>query len=235
MSRKKRSDASGGEGIERRKHPRLHVEGVSGGFLFSTNAKILNLSLDGMALETSDYLQVGRSYSLKLTQGEEELALNGSVVWCRMMGTTQTEAGDTIPVYSAGLHFDNLLKGTAREVHRFLGSNAVISLEKRLYGRFRLHESETADVDYRASFRVEKISLNGMEVDSDTFVEPDTVLDLEIRIGSNSLTTSGRVVHGTQLEPQPGIESASHLGIEFLDMDEETEKVIQGLIRDAIR
>ena len=50
MTPQKRSGGSGGGGDERRRHPRLPVEGVSGGFLFSTNAKILNLSLDGMAL-----------------------------------------------------------------------------------------------------------------------------------------------------------------------------------------
>ena len=115
-----------------------------------------------------------------------------------------------------------------------LGSNAVVSLEKRLFGRFRLRESETADLGFQASFRVDKISLNGMQVDSDTFVEPETVLDLEIRIGRHSFVTSGRVVHGTRLEPQPGVESASRLGIEFVDMDEETEKAIRKLIRDVI-
>ena len=234
MSRQKGPDASRGDGAERRGHPRLPVEGVSGGFRFSTNARILNLSLDGVALETSDYLQVGRSYSLKLTQGDEELALEGRVVWCRMVGTEHTDEGEAVPVYSAGVQFEDLLSGTAREVHRFLGSNAVISLEKRLFGRFRLHESETADIDHQAAFQVAKISLNGMEIDSDTFVEPDSVLDLEIHIGGKTLTTSGRVVHGRRLEPQPGVESASRLGIEFLDMSEETERAIRDLIRNAI-
>ena len=235
MSPQKRSRGGGGGGAERRRHPRLPVEGVSGGFLFSTNARIPNLSLDGMALETSDYLQVGRSYSLKLAHKEEELSLTGCVVWCRMVGTERSEDGEAVPVYSAGLQFENLLSGTAREVHRFLGSNAVISLEKRLFGRFRLHGGETADVGFQASFRVEKISLNGMEVASDTFVEPETVLDLEMRVGGRSVTTSGRVVHGTRLDPQPGVESASRLGVEFLDMDEKAEQAIKGLIRDAIR
>jgi len=210
------------------------VEGVSGGFLFSTNAKILNLSLDGVALETGGYLHIGRSYSLKLTHGDEELALPGRVVWCRMVGTASGEGGDSTPVYSAGVQFEELLSGTAREVQRFLGGNAVVSPKTRLFGRFRLHSSETADLDYQASFRVEKISLNGMEVDSDTFIEPETVLDLVMRLGSHDLTTSGRVVHGRQLDPQPGVESASRLGIEFLDMSKETKQAIKSLIRTAM-
>ena len=235
MASQKRSDASASGGRERRKHPRLPVEGVSGGFRFSANARILNLSLDGVALETSDYLEIGRSYSLKLTHEEEELALRGRVVWCRMVRTEQTEEGDSVPVFNAGVHFEDLLSGTAREVHRLLGSNAAISLEKRLFGRFRLHEPETADVDLEASFRVAKISLSGMEIDCDIFVEPDSVLDLEMRFAGHNLTTCGRVVHGRRLEPQPGIESASRLGIEFVDMSEETERAITDLIRKAIR
>ena len=235
MPAKKPSESSEAGARERRSHTRLPVEGVSGGFLFSTNARILNLSLDGMALETSDYLQVGRSYTLKLRHEDEELTLRGRVVWCRMVGTAPSESGDAAPVYSAGLQFEDLLSGAAREVHRFLGSNAVISLDKRLFGRFRLQEAETADVGHQASFRVEKISLNGMQVDSDTFVEPETVLDLELRIGRKGLTTSGRVAHCKRLEPQPGVESASRLGIEFLDMSDEARQAIQSLIRKAIQ
>ncbi len=234
MSPDRRSTAGGG-GPERRGHPRLEVEGLSGGFRFSTNAKILNLSLDGMALETSDYLQVGRSYSLKLSREGEDLALRGRVVWCRLVGTASVESGESVARYSAGLQFENLLSGTAREVHRFLGSNAVIALEKRLFGRFRLHESETADLDHQAAFRVEKISLSGMEVESDTFVAPDTVLDLELILGDERLNVSGRVVHGSRMEPRPGGESASRLGIEFVSMSDETEQTIRDLVRAAIR
>jgi hypothetical protein len=235
MRRSKRADPTANDGLEKRSHARLPVEDVSGGFRFSTNAKIVNLSLDGMSLETSDYLQVGRSYSLRLTHEEEELSLGGSVVWCRMVGTTRTESGDSIPVYSAGLQFENLLKGTAREVHRFLDSNAVVSLEKRLFGRFRLDEEDTADLGSEASFRVEKISLKGMQLASDTFVEPEKVLDMQLRIGGKDLTVHGRVVHSTRLEPQPGVESASQLGIEFTDLEKATQQAIRKLIRKAIR
>lgn len=235
MSRPNRSDGSASDPGERRGHPRLPVEGISGGFLFSTNARILNLSLDGMALETSDYLQVGRAYALKLTQDNDELSLRGRVVWCRMVGTKRLDNGETTALYSAGLQFENLLSGTAREVHRFLGANAVIAVEKRLFGRFRLHDQRTADLDHEASFRVETISLSGMEIDSDTFVDPETAVDLELRVGDQVVTTRGRVVHGRRLPPQPGVESAARLGIEFTHMTEDAEQAIKQLIRSAIR
>ena len=235
MSRQKRSDGTEADPGERRGHTRLPVEGISGGFLFSTNARILNLSLDGMALETSDYLQVGRVYALKLTQDDDEVALRGRVVWCRMVGTTRLENGETTPLYRAGLKFENLLSGTAREVHRFLGANAVIAVGKRLFGRFRLHDEQTANLDYEASFRVEKISLSGMEIESDTFVDAETVVDLEMRFGDQVLSTRGRVVHGRRLAPATEGESASRLGNEFTHMTEDAEREIKELIRAAIR
>jgi Tfp pilus assembly protein PilZ len=235
MARKKRPAPSKKKVSERRGHSRHPVEGVSGSFLFSTEGKILNLSLDGMALETSDYLQLGRSYTLKLVRDDEELVLQGRVVWCRMVGTARKEGGDVGPVYSAGVEFEELLGEAASEVQRFLGSNAVISLEKRLFGRFRLHDSDTANVDYEASYRVEKISRNGMQISSDTFVEPEVVLDLELRIGRRSITTTGRVVHGRRLDPQPGVDAASRLGIEFVDMTEKAKTAIETLIQKAIK
>ena len=235
MASGKRPEKAEADGAERRVHPRHPVAGVSGNFLFSTDGKILNLSLDGMAIETSEYLQVGRTYSLKLVHEDEELILDGQVVWCRMVGTAQSDDDGQRPLYNAGVHFAGLMSETSREVHRFLGANAVVSLESRLFGRFRLHEAETANLDYQASFRVEKISLNGMQVNSDTFVEAGVEIDLELRIRRHTVTTTGRVVHSRRLEPQPGVESASHLGVEFLQMDEATEAAITKIIRSAIQ
>lgn len=235
MTAKKRSEGPASDRGERRSHPRLPVEGVSGGFLFSTHGRVLNLSLDGMALETSDYLQVGRVYGLKLMQDDEELALRGRVVWCRMVGTKRLEDGETAPLYSAGLQFENLISGAAREVHRFLGSNAVIAVEKRLFGRFRLHDDRTADLGHEASFHVQTLSLTGMEIDSDTFVDPETVVDLELRVGDQVLATRGRVVHGRRLPPRPEAESTARLGVEFTHMTDDAERAIKDLIRTAIR
>lgn len=222
------------DGGERRGHARHTVAGVSGTFQFSTDGRILNLSLDGMALETSAYLQVGRSYLLKLEQNEEELQLRGRVVWCRMVRTDRNRQGDVAPVYAAGVHFEDQLSETARELHHFLGRNAVISLEKRLFGRFRLHEAESANLDYQASYRVEKISLAGMEIRSNAFVEADSVLDLEIRIGSSVCTVRGRVVHSQRLQEDEETTPVL-MGIEFLGMTEATEQAIKDLIRTAIQ
>jgi hypothetical protein len=235
MASGKSGGGGSGDGAERRSHPRHPVTGVTGSFLFSTDGRILNLSLDGVALETSDYLQVGRVYSLKLAQEDEELLLKGRVVWCRMVATSRSEAGEQHPLYNAGVQFEELMSDTAREVHRFLGSHAVISVATRLFGRFKLHRPETANLDYQASFQVDKISLSGMEVRSDTFVDAGAVIDLELRLRDTTLTTVGRVVHSRQLDPEPGVESASRLGIEFLEMDDSSEQAVKQLIREAIR
>ena len=70
---------------ERRRNQRYAVQDVRGMLLLSTEAKIVNMSLTGMAVETESRLRLGRLYSLKL-QHESELAipLSGTVVWCQL-------------------------------------------------------------------------------------------------------------------------------------------------------
>ncbi len=220
-------------GSERRQHPRHPVAGVSGTFLFSTEGKILNLSLDGMAVETSDYLQVGRTYSLKLAQAGEELLLMGKVVWCRMVRTDRS-LGDIKPIYAAGVRFEELLSHTARQLHQFLGANAVVSLDKRVFGRFRLHGSDNANLELHASFQVEKISLSGLEIRSDTLAEPESILDLEIRVGNRTLSMQGRVVNSRRLPPGSRQGLVAQIGIAFLNLNDSTLDAIRDLIRTAI-
>ena len=67
-------------GSERREHRRYPVEGVRGKLLFTTDAQVLNMSLDGMSIETVSPLKVGREYSLKIEEHGTEMPMSGVVV-----------------------------------------------------------------------------------------------------------------------------------------------------------
>ena len=81
------------------------------------SARLLNLSTAGAAIETTDQPRIGAKLLCEL-ESEQTLALiPGEVRWCRLGRTTNDQAGDIIPVYRAGIHFDN---GTPRNLLRIL-------------------------------------------------------------------------------------------------------------------
>ncbi len=223
-----------GGDADRRRHPRHPVSGVSGSLLFTTEGRIVNLSLDGIALETGETLQIGRLYKLKLRHASEELLLKGRVVWCRMVRTDQNDHGEVAPVYAAGIQFEELLSEEAREVYRFLGENAVVSLDKRLFGRFHLEGGHNAQLDLEATFEVRTISLSGMEVQSEAYVEQEALVQCDIETEAGVLELRGRVAY-CRWEPESQPRPETRLGIEFLDLAEEAARGLGDLIKSALR
>ena len=69
---------------------------------------ILNLSTTGMAVKLSTALKVGSEYPFTMSQGSDQVALNGHVRWCRFAGTIPLSPGEHRPVYKAGISFTKI-------------------------------------------------------------------------------------------------------------------------------
>jgi len=217
---------------ERRIHTRYEVEGVRGNFLLSTDARVLNLSLDGMSLEANNPLKIGREYSLKLDQGSEALPLKGTVVWCTLVKTTRDERGEVQPVYRAGVHFADIMSGKARELKNFIHQNAVISLENRLFGRFRIEAEQPADLSLEAEFTVHQISLSGMYVETDVAPAIDTQCHLDVRLGQIEFDAVARIARVEAPEDDNGraTDDAVYLGIQFIELSDDSRLTLESFI-----
>jgi hypothetical protein len=67
------------------------------------SARVLDLSSAGAHIETATALRVGAPYAFTLEVAGVSRQLDGSVRWCRLVGTRDTESGDRAPVYRAGI------------------------------------------------------------------------------------------------------------------------------------
>lgn len=216
-------------GSERRRHHRHDVQGVSGHLHLSFEAKILNLSFDGMALETHGWLSVGRCYSFELRHGQECLELEGTVAWCRLVGTVRIE-GESVPVYRAGVHFEDILSEKARQVRIFLEHNAWRRVEStRAFGRFLLRNEGTVGVDFRKEFEVRRLSLSGMLLTSNLVPELQTQFDLELRLDDQVLKAAAQVAHVRRLDEEGGGERAE-IGVEFVALGDDERRMLEKLL-----
>jgi hypothetical protein len=96
-------------GDERRRHKRLIVKGIQRNIPHSLNTKIINISVDGVAVETTKKLERNKEYDLKITHGCNALRLKGRVIWAMLTRIEKKESGDIIPVYKAGMKFNESL------------------------------------------------------------------------------------------------------------------------------
>jgi len=214
---------------EKRRHRRYDVEGVQGRLRLSMDATILNLSVDGMALETHSWLSVGRKYSFKLRRDEHgDIPLTGEVVWCNLVRTARDERGETLPVYRAGVKFDDVLSETAQEVRSFIEKKAVVRLDTtRLFGRFRVPD-QGADVALDQSFEVRRMSFSGMLIEADFVPDLEARFRIELRAGEDPVRVGVRVAHVKELEDPDGTRAA--IGVEFLDLTPEAREALATLI-----
>ncbi len=227
-------ESNGPRGRDRRRSARHEVHDVTGTLHFSAEARIMNMSLTGMAVETDAQLRLGRMYSLTLRHGDEPaLRLSGKVVWCHLRTLKKSGGSEPRPVYEAGVQFDEALTETASELARILRSTAVIAVEKRISGRFAVDLAEPVSLNTSHSFNVKTISTVGILVETDAAVPVDSVIDFELHLGDTGLRARGRIAYATEAAGGDGAK-VHRLGVEFLEMPPDGRALIEGFIGRSI-
>jgi hypothetical protein len=226
---------SGTHGRERRRSPRHPVRDVKGTLHLSSEAKILNMSLTGMAVETDAQMKVGRTYALTLRHGDEpSLRMSGSVVWCHLRGLRRGDAGETKTVYEAGICFDEALTDQHGELARMLETTAVIAVEKRISGRFKVDVPEPVSVSSDYHFVVKTISTVGLLIETEASPPLATTLEIEVNLRDHTVRARGRVAHVRELSSSDG-GRRSQIGVEFVDVSDEERKTIEEFIASHLR
>jgi hypothetical protein len=212
---------------DRRRSGRVRIPDTHGSLIVSLDGKVLDISVAGMAIETHSRLAPHHRISLRLCKGPELLQLEGRVVWCFLQGTRATERGETVPVYRAGIEFADVLSDLARDLLGFLEAHAIVTLETRIFGRFRLEESSVS-VSSSAEFEVRTLSLHGMAVDTTLAIEAPAFCEVELKLLPRPITARARIVSD---RAKPLGDNHFEVAVEFLDLPESDRETLRELIR----
>lgn len=215
------------ESVDKRRNPRFEVEGVSGFLTFSLDVRILNMSLEGMAVETNRLLSVNSNYIVKIAHGDDRLELKGKVVWSTLDRTVKLPEGEVLPVYRAGIQFLDSLDQKTKYIIGFIQDNRIVTLEKRILGRFKINE-KSALIHYPQDFVVRKMSLSGMLIETEMPLEPEYRAEMIVRVSDGKeVPFTGRVAH--VIPPKEG-ESFYSIGIEFVSISKSSLKLIKDFL-----
>ena len=214
---------------ERRRHPRFPTDAVEGSFSYSVKANVDNLSLGGFAVRTSAQLQVGRKYNFRLGDGPDSVELQGEVKWCRLAGTEKLDTGDVVPVYSAGIAFDNILTTTAEQLHLFMEKNVILDLKQRIFGRLKVEGKDEIDLQTESKFLVKQLSAAGMLIVTELPPKPEAVVELELQLNDHTFKSKGRVVYAAEVDLVEE-ELRYRVGVEFVQLKKKQLQVLENFI-----
>jgi hypothetical protein len=187
-----------------------------------------------MAVETSSWLAVGRSYTVRIGQGDATIALTGDVVWCRLVRTERLARGESRAVYRAGVRFSNLDE-EAHRLHGFLEEKAVVEVDRRLQGRFRLRREEAVNVCFERDFRVASLSRTEVVLEADLLLEVGSRYDIELS-GDDPDEPVRATVRVSGLEQATGErgEPLFRIRATILHADAGAHRALEGLIRREV-
>jgi hypothetical protein len=92
-------------GDEKRKYKRFTVKGIQRKFLHSSNLKIIDVGIGGVAMEATKKLEINKEYNLNINYKGNLLRLRGRVVWSVLTREEKKESGDIIRIYKGGMKF----------------------------------------------------------------------------------------------------------------------------------
>jgi len=107
---------------EKRAYKRYEVDllDITSAIIEANNIEIIDISLNAIALHANRRLNIGEQYNLKIQSKDIALNLRGVVIWSKIGRIHKVLNGDTIPVYSAGLEFVDVLKYLRNDINNFI-------------------------------------------------------------------------------------------------------------------
>jgi len=192
------------------------------------SAVILDVSLQGMAIQSPLNLKVNNKVSLNLRNGKTVSHLDASVVWSFLEGAIHN-GSDEAPVYRAGLMFSNTLNSMGKETIDFIHDNLTYSLQKRMFQRFKVENRDRIRVEQNISFFVKMIGISDMLIETRFPIEVDSQPLIQMSLGNERFRGKGRTAYMNRPNAMQGQE-IYQLGIEFVDLDEKNIFVLENYI-----
>jgi c-di-GMP-binding flagellar brake protein YcgR len=226
---------------ERRRHERFIVGilEITGTMTFARDVKIHDISVGGVAVTVDKRLDLGGEYTLKIEGKGRALSLRGVVVWSLLSESLMDAHGNVVPVYKAGLKFTDLSQEQVSEIESFIEDHKrelgrELDLTRvggtRLHVRFKIEHPEKAVLNFYENYKVKKIGLGGMLIESKHELDIDDTFPMEIMLADEkSMKFIGRIA--SCLPKERGKEARYDIGVEFLDISERNKGILREFIR----
>jgi hypothetical protein len=228
--------------MEKRRYKRyaMDIYDIHSEMLFAKEVKILDISMSGVSLKADKRMDMNREYTLKIKSKEKILILKGKVIWSLLSGNHQGIRGESIPIYTAGLKFNDIATEKTREIIDFIEDHKreenrqedIYQLSGlRLFTRFQIKApEETSIMHCYEGCKVKKLSLGGMLIESEYPLDLDNTMPMQLTFPQDkSITFQGRIASCLLIEN--AVPERYDVGVEFLEMAETDKQILVEFIQ----
>jgi Tfp pilus assembly protein PilZ len=218
---------------ERRRHTRYEVHDLTGHLRADDRAQVLDLSVNGLAIETDAWLQVGETYTVRVQAGEDQLDVAGKVSWCRLVAMAPRDSGERRPRYRAGIEFGDALTDKARRILSFAQRNGLVARPDRVFARFvPSRQAVDAAVDHPCEIR--RASAGGLLLRCGRRPEMGERLVLRFEISGKPMATTVEVRDVQEAEPEEADGAPVHdIGVAFVELTLEQRAALDRLLEPS--
>jgi hypothetical protein len=224
----------------RRRYQRFPVDfmDICGKILFSTNIKVLNISVGGISFGTDKRLTKGGVYVLRLERKSAILYLEGTILWSNLNKNIPEDRNLVYP-YIAGMKFKHSSDTKRREIEKFIKDNfidyqriesfAPVMNGIRIHVRFHINNPDKAVIDCAEHYKVKRISHSGMLIESVNVFQIEDRLPMQMKLSENkAIAFWGRIARYQAIQDTDP--SRYEIGIEFSDMSKTDSTILKEFI-----
>lgn len=171
-----------------RRSERFETRDLDGVLPPAVRGNVLDISVDGLAVETGQPLKPDREYVIRLGEGPESLTLKGTVRWSHLQGTRRDEDGDLVAYYDSGMAFGDDLAGVPFHILPLIEKHAALKVSEAATGILRIDE-----VPVPVEFELRKVATRYLVAKSPLPVEEGARGRVTLQLRGEELTTSAEV------------------------------------------
>jgi Tfp pilus assembly protein PilZ len=219
-----------------RKHKRfkLHLLDLSSKMSLVGKVKLIDISLGGVAIKADRKLNIGKECLMMLGYEGKHINVKGIVVRSELSGIEEKADGETITIYSVGISFKDESAGTVKEFLDSIENNKKTQVPEQadwLYSDilFCITTSNEKVLNLPTQFGVKDISQKGIIIQTDLPLKIDSVVLLELSIGTcDPVSFVGKVVSCRM--PQDKMPSNYDIGVEFSELTDRDRSLLTRFI-----
>jgi len=227
-----------------RRHRRFTVDlmGIQSRAVFAIGVVIQDISITGISLITDQKMEIGAAYNLRLFDDKLDIPLQATVVRSAELveANSPADPADSAPAsYLTGMQFHDCSPEVVTSLEQFIKShligNRTLADFHLLSGcrynvRFHVDSNKTVLLDVQENYKVKKLGLGGMLIESSHPFELETRFHMETTIpGGKNLSFAGRVASCIPSAEQSG---RFDVGIEFVHMADEDRAELKAFIKE---
>jgi hypothetical protein len=224
---------------ERRRYKRYKVDliDINGKMVFASDVKIVDISLGGVSLKADRRLDIGHEYTLTVSSKGTVFSIKGIVVWSFVKESKEDSRGNIVPIYTAGMKFKDASTKKIEDIVKFIEDHkldVMVDLHglsgQRLNVRVQIEAPENAVLNFHEDYKIKKLSLGGMQIESTYELEIERKLPMKIIFrGNKVIQFLGRVASCFSVKKMG--QEYYDIGIEFLNMSELGKETLNEFIQ----